>query len=188
MRKAVCLWVGSLTMALSATCAASGDGLQLRADGLAWDGLQGRLMFGMAASSRADLNGIDTDHTRINSLSLMGDYYLGHSWLGTAGGLRATSGLLMGARGSLWSSPVAMDRRSALANSSDSSSDAGTTPYFGVGYTSLSGKSGWGLSADLGLMALNPRSAVRLGSQTLDDTLRDMRLLPLLQLGVSYSF
>jgi hypothetical protein len=42
-------------------------------------------------------------------------------------------------------------------------------------------------------MALNPRSAVRLGkvfngTLTLDDTLREMRFSPLLQLGVSYSF
>jgi hypothetical protein len=61
-----------------------------------------------------------------------------------------------------------------------------------VGYTSLYGKSGWGFSADFGLMALSPGSAVKLGrvlgGQSLDDVLRDMRLSPLVQLGVSYSF
>jgi len=65
-------------------------------------------------------------------------------------------------------------------------------PYFGFGYTGLPSKAGWGFSADLGVMALNPGSAVKLGrvfgGQNLDDVLRDMRLSPLVQLGVSYSF
>jgi hypothetical protein len=38
-------------------------------------------------------------------------------------------------------------------------------------------------------MALNPGSGLRLGrGQSLDDVVRDMRLTPVLQLGVSYSF
>ena len=42
-------------------------------------------------------------------------------------------------------------------------------------------------------MALNPGGVVRFGrnlggGQTLEETLRDMRLSPMLQLGVSYSF
>jgi hypothetical protein len=46
----------------------------------------------------------------------------------------------------------------------------------------------WGVSADLGLMAASPRSAVRLGQQGLDDTLRELRLAPMLQFGVSYTY
>jgi hypothetical protein len=69
-----------------------------------------------------------------------------------------------------------------------------TLPYVGLGYSNrwLAGPSSslnaWGISADLGLMAASPRSAVRLGQQALDDTVRDLHLAPLLQLGVSYSF
>ena len=50
-----------------------------------------------------------------------------------------------------------------------------------------------GHKADVGVMALNPGSAVKLGrvvggNQSLDDVLREMRLSPLVQVGVSYSF
>ena len=70
-------------------------------------------------------------------------------------------------------------------------------PYLGVGYTglrSLKGTGGgWAFSADVGVMALKPRSAVRfgqaLGGQNgLGDTGRDTQLSPLLQLGASYAF
>ena len=91
-----------------------------------------------------------------------------------------------------------VDRRSVgglqLPGLPDTSPDSsGAVPYLGVGYTGLSGKAGWGFSADLGVMALNPGSAANLGRvfgnvQNLDDVLRDMRLSPLVQVGVSYSF
>ena len=69
---------------------------------------------------------------------------------------------------------------------------SGTLPYIGIGYSNLSPRSGWSFSADLGLVSLRPatRSAsagVFGGSQNLDDVVRDMRLTPLVQLGVSYS-
>ena len=75
----------------------------------------------------------------------------------------------------------------------DSAPEPGAAPYLGIGYTGLSSKGGWGFSADVGVVALSPRSTVKLGrvlggTQSLDDVLRDMRLSPLLQLGVSYSF
>jgi hypothetical protein len=62
-----------------------------------------------------------------------------------------------------------------------------------LGYTGLSSKGGWGFSADVGVMALSPGSSVKLGrvfsgNQSLDDLLREMRLSPLVQVGVSYSF
>ena len=45
----------------------------------------------------------------------------------------------------------------------------------------------------VGLMALNAGSAVRFGrllsgTQSVDELVRDLRLTPVLQLGVSYSF
>ena len=66
-------------------------------------------------------------------------------------------------------------------------------PYVGVGYSDLSTRSGWGFRADLGLMALQPQSAVKLGStlsgaQGVDTWLNSMQLSPVLQIGVSYSF
>lgn len=195
MRKTVCWWVGVLALAVSTAHAASGNGLQAGLDGHAWDGLKGRLTLGTPSSFRAELDGSETEALKINSLSVMGDYYLNRSWLGTTGGLRATTGVLFGTRTSLWSSPASMDRRAAAParTGADGDTEAGTLPYLGVGYTGYSAKGSWGLSADLGLMALNPRSTVHLGkvfggTQTLDEALREMRFSPLVQLGVSYSF
>lgn len=77
-----------------------------------------------------------------------------------------------------------------------------SVPYAGISFTSAgyapsAGRglvaSSWSFNIDLGVMALAPRSAVRLGAapstqDRMDDLLRELRLAPLLQLGVSYSF
>lgn len=195
MRKTVCRWVGVLALAVASLPAASGGGLQSGLDGHAWDGLKGRLAFGTTTSVRTDLDGSETEPLKVNSLSVMGDYYPSRARLGSNGGLRATSGVLFGTRTSLWSSPASVGHRAAAParTSLNGSEEVGTLPYLGVGYTGYSSKGGWGLSADLGLMALNPRSAAHLGkvfggTQTLDEALREMRFSPLVQLGVSYSF
>lgn len=191
MRNVVRSLVGALALVVTLAHAGSGEGLQAPLDHPAWEGLKGRLSFGTVAPFQAELGNPASEPLRIHSLSLMGDYYLSRPWLGSVGGLRATSGLMLGSRGSLWSSPASIDRRTslggALADGGTADSNS-TVPYLGVGYTGLSSKGGWGLSADLGLMALNPRSAAKLGNQSLDDTMRDLRFTPLLQLGVSYSF
>ena len=121
---------------------------------------------------------------------------------------RATSGLIVGARastalsantGNLAGRAFSVDHRHAAwvsplaAVDLQPSTELATVPYVGVGYTGLSNKGGWGFSADVGLVALSPRSAVKLGrvlggGQSLDEVLREMRLSPLVQLGVSYSF
>lgn len=76
-----------------------------------------------------------------------------------------------------------------------------SVPYAGLSYTTSNtfagarglASSAWSFNIDLGVMALAPRSSVRFGSadiqqSRLDDMLRELRLSPLLQLGVSYSF
>jgi len=75
----------------------------------------------------------------------------------------------------------------------DQAVDSPTLPYLGVGYTGLSPRGGWSFNADLGLVSLSPGNAVKLGrflggGQGLDETVRDMRWSPVMQLGVSYSF
>lgn len=76
-----------------------------------------------------------------------------------------------------------------------------SVPYAGISYTSSSHSpaarglvaSSWSFNIDLGVMALAPRSSVRLGAapstqDRMDDLLRELRLTPLLQLGVFYAF
>jgi hypothetical protein len=148
---------------------------------------------------------IDSQGLKVSGASLLGDYYFSRTLrgVGSASGFRATSGLFIGTHSSslllgstsasLGGKAFNVDRRNvgmwSMSTSTDGSADQGAVPYVGVGYTGLAGRGGWGFSADLGVMALNPGSAVKLGhGQSLDDALRDMRLSPLLQLGVSYSF
>lgn len=143
-------------------------------------------------------------------LSLFGDYYLlqqGKTSVGSySGGLRATGGLLVGAWGTPWvgvsADPAALQagygssRRSLslLHTAAGALPDEATDslPYLGVGYTGLQSLrgtgGGWGFSADLGVMGLKPRSAVRLGAQSSPESTRDLQLSPVLQVGVSYAF
>lgn len=186
-----------------------GNGLTVDSNNLNWPRWQGRLSLGNAAPPawRSSPSAAVSANPGVASLSLMSDYYLTGSLLGPkrAGGFRATSGVMIGPRSQAWAGAVPgfqrgafnVDRRlfgqPAAALPGDASTDSPTLPYVGVGYTGLSPRGGWSFSADLGLVPLKPGSAVKLGSgftgpQSLDDTLREMRWSPMLQLGVSYSF
>lgn len=119
------------------------------------------------------------DHNGLNTPSLLGDYYFDAPGLrlpSAMGGLRATSGMLAtGLRGAVPGAAV------------------DTQPYLGIGYTGLAVKGSWGVSADLGLALENPAGAMRLGravfgNQGFDSSLRELRLSPVLQLGVRYAF
>jgi hypothetical protein len=109
---------------------------------------------------------------------LLGDFYFDAPGLrlpASMGGLRATSGL------------VSTIPYTAAAFSGEA------IPYLGVGYTGLSLKNGWGFTADLGMALENPGSAARagralFGNQGFDQALRELRLSPMLQVGVSYTF
>ena len=108
---------------------------------------------------------------------LVGDYYFAPSL-----GLRATGGLQAGVTGS---SDVRLGTTRQRA-----------TPYVGLGYStggvSANRWGGWGVSADIGVLA-GRSSDLTLG-RTLDnpagvgELIRELRLTPLLQLGVSYAF
>jgi hypothetical protein len=68
-----------------------------------------------------------------------------------------------------------------------------TLPYVGIGYSGMSLKHGWGFWADVGLVVQSPGSAVGLGralsgSQGVDEVLRELRMAPMVQLGVNYAF
>ncbi|HEX6708211.1 MAG TPA: hypothetical protein VF169_25985 [Albitalea sp.] len=203
-------WMVVAAVALNAAAsvwAVQGDGL-IPPKETPWPRWQGRLSLGTtAAPLRADPMNVDS--SSLSGASVLGDYYFTRSLprLGSSGGFRATSGLFLGSRAAtllstgpgagLGGRAFSVDRRSlggyGLVSPADAPPDSGAVPYVGVGYTGLSPRSGWGFSADLGLMALSPSSAVKLGrvfsgNQSLDDVLRDMRLSPLVQVGVSYSF
>ena len=136
------------------------------------------------------------------SARLLGDYYFARPSAldGRTSGFRATSGLILGPRLGAWSagddasSALSIERRSfgLLPSTLDAARTARAVPYAGIGYSNRAVKSGWGFSADVGVMALNPSGGLRYGrgtgAQSVDDVLRDLRLAPVLQLGASYAF
>ena len=185
----VCAAIASTLVGTPAMSA--GDGLVADPDRVPWARFQARILPSTAAPGwRAELAPTERMGLRVASIGLLGDVYLGRSDpnAGRAPrGFRATSGLIVGARQPLLgASPVAP----AVA---ELGSESVTVPYLGLGYSSLVAKSGWSFSADLGVVSRNPANVVRLGrvvngGQSLEEVVRDMRLAPHVQLGVSYSF
>jgi len=187
-----------------------GGGPLVRADeaeGLTFPRLQGRVTLEMGSESNA--TALPGSAGRLGGASVLGDYYFirASAREGEASGFRTTSGVFLGSRLGMWgghaqpalsSSLISVERHSfSLLAPSQSADGAGlesaALPYLGLGYSGVSLKGGWGFSADLGVLALTPGNAARLGrafggGQSLDAVVRDMNLSPLVQLGVSYQF
>ncbi len=182
----------------------AGEGLTVDAERVPWPRLQARVSLATSTPLSTDL----VSAGQLQGGRVLGDYYFTHGpLLGSggrvSGGFRASGGLLLGTRGASLSLPsvpragwaMNLSQQGLSASAGDGSIDSGpTVPYLGIGYTGLSPKGGWGFTADLGLMGLTPPGAgLRPGRATasglgFDDVLRDLRLTPVLQLGLSYSF
>ena len=198
MKPVAVVW--SLLTAAASAVAGSGQGLSVDAERLMWPQWQARLY--VATEPLAPMPSLfEGASLRPQSAALFGDYYVTRPYIGQAGGLRVTSGLVAGMRGSVISPGQAtapgafgfsaQTRQSLGGSSIDGSSDVLAWPYLGIGYSDGSLRGGWGFSADLGLAAQSfglSRAARSLGNLSLDDMVRDMRLTPVLQLGVSYRF
>lgn len=178
--------------------AGPGDGLTWQDDSLNWARWQARLAISQPAPLwRASFGDEDGTGLKPRSLSVMGDYLFARLQSGgsSAGVLRATSGLVVGPRPALWIGQPGGSAGNLVPERrlfGDARADQGALPYVGVGYSGLSGRSGWSFSADFGLMAMGAGNAVRLGRsgayQGLDDLVRELRLTPVLQVGASYAF
>jgi hypothetical protein len=192
-------WVGSAN-------AGEQPGLRADTDSLPWPRVAARLGLSMSPASTTAARGMfdaDTSHgpSQLTSLNVLGDLYFADSHR-----FRATGGVLLGARALPWSSAALLSTqpgtalvvgRTAPPGTDEPGSEAGdvpnSVPYLGVGYSDASARGGWGFSADFGVLALAPKPAVRLGrvfsgQQSFDDLLRELRLTPSVQVGVSYSF
>lgn len=207
MRNSAWMLVGALALAAVPAMAAELDDPPPGSSQGLWAGWQGRLSLG-TASAPSWRPGADNLVPGFGSASLMGDYYFSRWLTGPQGfgGFRATSGVIFGRRSLLGAGRPGVADGSALSIGthfvggaaimpfgSEAAADRATLPYFGFGYTALSLRYGWSFSADLGLVAQGAGGVARLGrglsgNQSLDDAVRDMRMRPLFQLGVSYSF
>jgi hypothetical protein len=135
---------------------------------------------------------------------LLGDYYFSRARLGqgqVSSGFRATSGVLLGQRSLALGTPalsgtqtMALTQlrqpRSVLPGIESSSEPWAAVPYVGIGWSGVSVRGGWGVAADLGIAGRSSGSGgLRVsGNQSLDDLLRELRISPMVQLGVSYAF
>jgi hypothetical protein len=198
----VALSTGFLSASLSALAAEptapAGLGLVPRAEAPVWPRVQARVLTIPIATLPADSRLVGDPRSGLGAApSLVGDLYFTSSLLGPriVGGFRATSGLLLGAGLSVGEdrlSGAAPDRVNEGLLPRPAWQGGANLPYVGVGYTGMAAQGGWGFVADLGLVATNP-GALRLGrswqnSQAVDEVLRELRLTPLLRLGVSYAF
>jgi hypothetical protein len=132
---------------------------------------------------------------------VMGDYYFSRSRLGksdVSSGFRATSGLLLGQRSLALGTPalsggqgvnltVLRQPRLAIPGIESLQEGWSAVPYFGVGWSGASLRGGWGVTADFGFTARSNGLRTN-SSQAVDDLLRELRLTPVLHLGVSYAF
>ena len=178
LRSMLGVCAAAASSAFVANALAEGDGLAANADRVPWARFDARVV---NTRWRADLVPLERSGLKVGSVGLLGDVYFGESAVDkrAGGGFRATSGIVIGSRSS--------------TRLYDATADVSTVPYFGVGYSNAWPKSGWRLNADLGVVSHSPGGATGIGrviggSQSLDDLVRDLRLAPVVQLGVSYSF
>ena len=178
--------------------AQTNQGLTARSGEWLWPQLQARITLQTTAltlTSPARL-GEATAARGVQGGALLGDYVFATPSLGN---FRATSGVMLGGPGGapvFFSAPsvrlgvTVFDNGLAASSASES---AATVPYVGLGYSSASLWRSLSLSADVGLVAARPAGLggfgrAVLGTQAMDAAVRDLRLAPVLQLGVRYSF
>ncbi len=197
------VFITSMLAALASHAAAAGPGIEAPM----WQQIQPRIRLGMASTAPTPLSSpwawAPAAAPAAPSALVMGDYFLNLRRLGLGDGFRASSGVLLRApgvsladlavptRGKVGS--LGLANASALNLLADGSDASATQPYLGLGYTGRAIDGRFSFSADFGLLAQNSGNVIRLGrtlggNRSLDDALRELRLTPLLQMGVRYSF
>jgi hypothetical protein len=203
----------SLALLLATGCqlGMAAEGLQLPAAEAVWPHWQARITLqtasaaplpaklssGLIVGPRGDGNAT----TRLlQSASVIGDYYFATP---SFGNFRASGGLLMGASNSTpLTGSFAPSRLGVALNNNLGSPAPGSKPgpdstspatYLGLGFSAAAWHSHLAFSADVGLLAERPGGALSagralLGNQGAENALRELRLSPLFQLGVRYSF
>lgn len=177
-----------------AGAAQAAEGLQAPAADMAWPVWQSRISLSINQP-------VDGGARTLRHASWLGDYYLQRHGGGDAaarwrGGFRATSGLVVGAPGGLpgLSTPGRSWSTSLHAVRDDPGEvEHEAWPYIGFGYSGLAPRGGWGFSADFGIALRQPAAAPELGRALLglrgwESALRRFEPLPMVQLGVRYSF
>lgn len=128
--------------------------------------------------------------------ALLGDYYFAQPSFGS---FRASGGLMFGSTGGapLVSAPLGSRLGFTLQGtgslSAPSADTPGTLPYLGLGFTSAAWWRSLSVTADLGWVAEQPSAAAGVGralfgNQGKENAWRELRLSPVLQVGLRYAF
>ena len=184
------------SLVLAATSSHAADGLSApRLDSL-WPQWQARVQ--LQTSSLLSFGG-GAAH-EITSGAVLGDYLLLRPSFGT---FRATGGIVAG---SLAGAPLykALPGQAMGWSVQGNGLQAGLLavaaaespqplPYLGLGFSAAPPGSGFSFSADLGLVSQSPGSSIELGrallgNQGVERAFRELRLSPMAQLSVRYSF
>ena len=154
-------WIALSALSLAPWAAsAGGEGLSADADRVPWARFQGRIAYAATVPlASTPVTPSDGTGLQVQGLSLMGDVYFGAGPGGSAGssagGFRATSGVIVGTRSSLWgmsamspaSGPLNVDRRfselAANLGTSPTGSRGRGTCLPGIGLQKLAARSGW---------------------------------------------
>lgn len=189
----------------------SAEGLKPERIGGYWSTVQTRLQINAVVLDAAlPLHAWQLVGTPPLAASVGGDYYFSarpDDAIGPRTGLRASGSLLilqpgvslseltrssraLTSQGSAWRTPATGLGPMAFEPTAQSVS---ALPYLGLGYSDFSERTGWGFWADIGLVVQNPGPALGMGrvlsgAQGAEELLRELRLSPMLQLGVNYSF
>lgn len=185
----------SLTLAVPLAATAS-EGLVARAPETLWPQWQARISVQTTAISPLSLsNLLDSGAPQRvwQGGSVFGDYYFAAPAYGS---FRASGGLMTGLQGGAPLLSTNAGPRLGLAvqgggNAATPLTDnPGTVPYLGLGFTGGVWSQALSVSADVGLVAERPGAVGRavFGNQGFEAALREMRLAPVLQLAVRYSF
>jgi hypothetical protein len=175
------LWIRlCLPLLAAAPVAQAADGLVAPAAEKLWPRWQARIAVQAASVSplaTSNLFDIGGAQRGVRGSALFGDYYFATPSFGS---FRASGGVVSG---SLAGQPLSISGTEAAA----------AAPYLGLGFTGTPWRNGLSISADIGIVAEHASSALGVGravfgNQAMDTALRELRLSPLLQLGVRYAF
>jgi hypothetical protein len=177
------------------------DGLIVRAADAVWPQWQARVAVQTAGIPPFTLSQ-PTGGTVTPGLGLLGGAVFGDYYFATPsfGAFRASGGLMVGSQGGAPVAHAAAGARLGLALSTlgslgtnVSADGLAAMPYLGLGFTGSPWLGSLAVTADLGLVAERPGAAGHVGravfgNQGVEGALRDLRLSPVLQLGVNYTF
>lgn len=193
-------WGLGLGMVVASTLACAGDGLAVPAVETLWPQWQARITVLTANASPLSVTSLydrSAPPRGMQGGGVFGDYVFAAPAFGR---FRASGGVVSGSLSGLPLANAAFGTRlgvSVVGSAAPSYPSVGDTasalPYFGLGFTSGPWLGNFALTAELGVVAERPGAAGGLGravfgNQSLDRSLRELGLGPVLQLGVRYSF